>query len=220
MSIINAFIEITKKEPNLVYVPEPVVIVGDIHGQYYDLVHMINKAGDPSKMNYLFLGDYVDRGIFGLDVMLLLMAIKINYPKSFLLLRGNHESRNMTECFTFREEVISRFDEETYDKFMEVFDNLPLSCLIDGKYLAMHGGISPNLEKISQIDEIDRFQEVPLDGMFCDILWADPMKDNEAKAGTWTDNPERECSHYFGKKPVKKLLRNNSLLSIFRGHQV
>jgi serine/threonine-protein phosphatase 2B catalytic subunit len=157
MSIINAFIEITKKEPNLVYVPEPVVIVGDIHGQYYDLVHMINKAGDPSKMNYLFLGDYVDRGIFGLDVMLLLMAIKINYPKSFLLLRGNHESRNMTECFTFREEVISRFDEETYDKFMEVFDNLPLSCLIDGKYLAMHGGISPNLEKISQIDEIDRF---------------------------------------------------------------
>ena len=110
---------------------------------------MINKAGDPSKMNYLFLGDYVDRGIFGLDVMLLLMAIKINYPKSFLLLRGNHESRNMTECFTFREEVISRFDEEIYDKFMEVFDNLPLSCLIDGKYLAMHGGISPNLEKIS-----------------------------------------------------------------------
>ena len=67
---------------------------------------MLDKAGPPSDMNYLFLGDYVDRGIFGVEVMFLLMAIKINYPKSFILLRGNHESRNMTENFTFREEVI------------------------------------------------------------------------------------------------------------------
>ena len=95
-----------KKEPNLVKIPEPVVVVGDIHGQYYDLVHMLNKAGDPSKLNYLFMGDYVDRGIFGLECMVLLIAIKTNFPKKFVLLRGNHESRNMTESFTFRDEVI------------------------------------------------------------------------------------------------------------------
>jgi len=99
-----------KKEPNLVKIPEPVVVVGDIHGQYYDLVHMLNKAGDPSKLNYLFMGDYVDRGIFGLECMVLLIAIKTNFPKKFVLLRGNHESRNMTESFTFRDEVILRFD--------------------------------------------------------------------------------------------------------------
>ena len=87
-------------------IPEPVVVVGDIHGQYYDLVHMLNKAGDPSKLNYLFMGDYVDRGIFGLECMVLLIAIKTNFPKKFVLLRGNHESRNMTESFTFRDEVI------------------------------------------------------------------------------------------------------------------
>jgi len=99
-------VEIFKKDPNLVRIPEPVVVVGDIHGQYYDLVHMLNKAGDPSKLNYLFMGDYVDRGIFGLECMILLIAIKVNFPKKFVILRGNHESRNMTESFTFRDEVI------------------------------------------------------------------------------------------------------------------
>ncbi len=106
MRILNQALDILKKEPNLVKIPEPVVVVGDIHGQYYDLVHMLNKAGDPSTINYLFLGDYVDRGIFGLECVMLLLAIKINHPKKFILLRGNHESRNMTESFTFRNEII------------------------------------------------------------------------------------------------------------------
>ena len=110
MRIIKMGLDVFKKEPNLIKIPEPVVVVGDIHGQYYDLVHMLNKAGDPGSFNYLFLGDYVDRGIFGLECMVLLIAIKINHPKKFVLLRGNHESRNMTESFTFREEVITRFD--------------------------------------------------------------------------------------------------------------
>ena len=106
MKIIRLGTDILKNEPNLTKVPEPVVVVGDIHGQFYDLVHMLNKAGDPKKMNYLFLGDYVDRGIFGIECLMLLLAIKVNHPKKFILLRGNHESRNMTESFTFREEVI------------------------------------------------------------------------------------------------------------------
>lgn len=138
-------------------IPEPVVVVGDIHGQYYDLVHMLNKAGDPSKINYLFLGDYVDRGIFGLECMILLVAIKINFPKKFILLRGNHESRNMTESFTFREEVITRFDDEVYEAFMTLFDSLPISCVVDDKYLAMHGGISPDLNLVEDINSIKRF---------------------------------------------------------------
>jgi serine/threonine-protein phosphatase 2B catalytic subunit len=132
-------------------------VVGDIHGQYFDLLNMISKAGEPGTINYLFLGDYVDRGILGIEVVLLLFAIKLNEPKSVVLLRGNHESRNMTESFTFREEVLERYDVEVYDLFMDVFDALPISALVAKKYLAMHGGISPELSKLEQINTINRF---------------------------------------------------------------
>ena len=121
------------------------VVVGDVHGQYYDLCHMLDKAGSPETINYLFLGDYVDRGIFGVQIILLLMSIKINFPTNIILLRGNHESRSMTENFTFRQEVIDLYDEQTYDVMMELFDSMPVACVVDDKYLAMHGGISPDL---------------------------------------------------------------------------
>ena len=180
----------------------------------------MSKAGEPGTLNYLFLGDYVDRGILGIEVCLFLFSIKLNEPKSVVLLRGNHESRNMTESFTFREEVLERYDVEVYDLFMEAFDSLPIAALVAKKYLAMHGGISPSLTKIEQINQINRFDEIPLEGIFCDLMWADPMDDEHAKEGEFRDNPERECSNYFGKKPVKSLLKRNKLLSIFRGHQV
>lgn len=109
---------------------------------------MLDKAGPPTDINYLFLGDYVDRGIYGVECMILLMTIKINFPKNVILLRGNHESRNMTENFTFREEVINHYDIDMYNIFMELFDSMPISCIVDNKYFGMHGGISPELSKI------------------------------------------------------------------------
>lgn len=209
-----------KKEPNLVRIAEPICIVGDTHGQYYDLCHMLDKAGGPDEVNYLFLGDYVDRGIYGTEVMLLLLSIKLCYPRTTVLLRGNHESRSMTETFTFRQEVIDRYDEQTYWHFLEVFDALPLACIVADKYLAMHGGISPDMIKVEEINQIERFKEVPLTGLFCDLLWADPMKDDKAIRGTFISNKERDCSYCFGKKPLKKVLDANNLMSIIRGHQV
>ena len=220
IKVLKQALEMFKKEPNLVQIPEPICVVGDIHGQYADLLNMISKAGEPGSLNYLFLGDYVDRGVFGIDVCVLLFCIKLNYPKSVIMLRGNHESRNMTETFTFRQEVNLRYDLEVYDLFMEIFDAMPISAQIAKKYLAMHGGISPELSRLDQIDSIDRFQEIPLDGIFCDLMWADPMDDEAAVHGDFTENPERDCSVYFGKKPVKSLLKKNKLLSVFRGHQV
>jgi serine/threonine-protein phosphatase 2B catalytic subunit len=73
---------------------------------------------------------------------------QINYPKSFVLLRGNHESRNMTEHFTFRQEVIEKFDEDLYELIIDSFDCMPLSAIVDDKYLLTHGGISPDLIKV------------------------------------------------------------------------
>lgn len=150
------------------------------------------KQGNLNKINYLFLGDYVDRGIFSMEVVILLFALKINFPDRMVLLRGNHECRNMTQHFTFREEAIRKFDEDVYTLVMDVFDSLPLAAVVNNKYLAVHGGISPDLKKLDNFDKIDRFKEPPTEGLFCDLLWSDPLDDTEAVETDYKDNQERE----------------------------
>lgn len=120
-------------------------IVGDIHGQYYDLLKLLELGGDPEINKYLFLGDFVDRGCFSIEVILLLFAIKINYPKTVVLLRGNHECRSLTTYFNFRNEWLYKYDIDIFDRIMDWFDALPISCLVNNRFLAVHGGISPEL---------------------------------------------------------------------------
>jgi len=122
-----------------------VTIVGDIHGQYYDLLKLLELGGDPEINKYLFLGDFVDRGCFSIEVILLLFAIKINYPKTVVLLRGNHECRSLTTYFNFRNEWLYKYDIDIFDRIMDWFDALPISCLVNNRFLAVHGGISPEL---------------------------------------------------------------------------
>lgn len=126
----------------------------------------------------------------------------------------------MTEHFTFREETLNKYDEDVYNQIMDSFDAMPLSCLVNEKYLSMHGGISPELKKTDQINKIKRFKETPLDGLFCDLLWSDPIEDDLASTYDFMDNEERECSYVFGKKPARKILEANNLMSIVRAHQV
>lgn len=135
------------REPNLSHVSDPCTLIGDIHGQFYDMVKMLNRIEDPSKQNLIFMGDYVDRGMFSVEVILTLFALKINYPARVFLLRGNHESRSMTSFFNFRHEVLAKFDEQLYESFMDCFDHLPLACVVGQRYLVIHGGLSPLLTK-------------------------------------------------------------------------
>ena len=160
-----------------------VVMIGDIHGQLDDMVKMLDKLTpklDESKdFNMLFLGDYVDRGIHGIEVLIFLMVLKINYPKQIIMLRGNHESRSMTTYFTFRQECIDKYDQEVYDHFMDLFDYLPLMATVNDLFLCVHGGISPDLHDLSDINsKINRFSEPPNVGMFCDLLWSDPFRES------------------------------------------
>ena len=120
------------------------------------------------------------------------------------LLRGNHESRAMTEDFTFRQEVLDKFDQEVYEMFIDVFDQLPIAAHVSGKYLCVHGGISPDLEKLSQINLIDRKREIPMDGMLCDLMWSDPMEETQGAKENWCDSP-RDCAFQFGIGPIRKL---------------
>jgi len=155
-----------------------------------------------------------------LEVTAYLLALKLCYPKNVHMLRGNHESRSMTEHFTFRQECIDKFDEEVYESFMDLFDSLPLAVDVNGDYLCVHGGISPHLNKSTDIDKINRFVEPPLEGLLCDILWSDPADDGKAKKTKYKQNKVRQCSYEFGLDPLKKVLANNSYISLIRAHQV
>ena len=175
---------ITKLEPNLVKREGEIVIIGDVHGQFYDMMSMLDKLTpklDKSKdFGLLFLGDYVDRGIQCVEVLLYLLALKINYPKQITLQRGNHESRSMTQYFTFRDECLEKYDQETYDLIMDFFDTLPLMSVVNNLYLCVHGGISPEMIEIEDVNtKINRFQEPPNTGLYCDLLWSDPVFEND-----------------------------------------
>lgn len=137
------------------------------------------------------------------------------------MLRGNHESRAMTEHFTFRSEILQKFhDEEIYECFIRCFEAMPIAADVNGDYLCMHGGISPELRNKSDIDQVNRFIEPPLKGFLCDLLWSDPMDDRDARKMRFSPNPQRECSVKFGLDPVKEILRTNNFISVIRAHQV
>ena len=137
---------------------------------------MFEKVVDSRNLpntNLLFLGDYVDRGSYSIEVVIFLYCLKIYYSNEVKMLRGNHESRAMTEHFTFREEVLRKYggDESVYEYFIESFESLPIAADVNGDYLCMHGGISPELATVEDINRIDRFIEPPLQGFLCDLLW-------------------------------------------------
>lgn len=224
--IIEKTKQILSIEPNLLDLNDPITLVGDIHGQYYDLLKLFDIGGCPSKVQYLFLGDYVDRGSFSVEVVLLLYSIKINFPNTFWLLRGNHETRNMTSFFNFKNECLLKFDEEVYDKFMESFDYLPICAIVNKNFFVLHGGISPELITLDQIRDLDRIKEPPKHGLLCDLLWADPsieLDSNSSNDVTANDsfypNQVRGCSYTFGSKAVDNFLVNNKLLGIVRAHE-
>lgn len=148
--------DIFKTERNVLYLSAPITIVGDIHGQYYDLVNFMTSSfgGNPLKTDYLFLGDYVDRGYFSVECLLWLFALKLVKPNGINMLRGNHESKHLTNYFTFRIECTRKYSERIYDAFLEVFKTMPLAAVVDDRFFCVHGGIGPDLESVSDIDKV------------------------------------------------------------------
>eukprot|EP00920_Eleutheroschizon_duboscqi_P027913 GHVT01068244.1.p1 GENE.GHVT01068244.1~~GHVT01068244.1.p1 ORF type:complete len:518 (+),score=122.83 GHVT01068244.1:411-1964(+) len=222
LDIIRRVCRVTQEEPSLLRLKDPITVVGDIHGQYYDILKLLEVGGDPDTTQYLFLGDYVDRGSFSVEVLLLLYALKLCHPTRIWLLRGNHECRQMTAFFNFRDECEYKYDLAVYDLFMESFDSLALAAVINGKFLAVHGGLSPDLKQLNQITSVNRFQEPPRAGLFCDLLWADPIdeeKEDHVVQAAFFPNDVRGCSFFFGYEAASGFLDKNLLLSIIRAHE-
>ena len=132
------------------------IVSGDLHDQYYDLLRLLEVGGDPGKTRYLFLGDYVDRGNFSVEVMLLLYALKIEFPSLMFLIRGNHECRHLTEYFTFKLECVHKYDNTLYEAFIKSFHAMPLGAVINNKFICLHGGLSPELKTIGDLQSVDR----------------------------------------------------------------
>ena len=208
--------EIFIKQPVFLELEAPIAILGDIHGQYTDLLRLFDYGGYPPKSNYLFLGDYVDRGKQSIETICLLMCYKIKYPENFFMLRGNHECELVNRTYGFYDECRRRFSIKLWKQFTEMFNWMPVAALIDDKIFCVHGGLSPEMKSIEQLYDIQRPTDIPSSGLLCDILWSDPSPDIES----WGKNEERGVSVIYSKKEVLNFLDSNKLDLVCRAHQV
>ncbi|XP_050745481.1 serine/threonine-protein phosphatase beta isoform isoform X2 [Drosophila biarmipes] len=207
--------EIFLQQPILLELEAPLIICGDIHGQYTDLLRLFEYGGFPPAANYLFLGDYVDRGKQSLETICLLLAYKIKYPENFFLLRGNHECASINRIYGFYDECKRRYNVKLWKTFTDCFNCLPVAAIIDEKIFCCHGGLSPDLQGMEQIRRLMRPTDVPDTGLLCDLLWSDPDKDVQG----WGEN-DRGVSFTFGVDVVSKFLNRHELDLICRAHQV
>jgi len=207
--------ELLLEESNVQPVAAPVTICGDIHGQFYDLIELFRTGGNVPDTNYIFMGDFVDRGHYSLETFTLLLVLKAAYPEKVTLLRGNHECRQITQVYGFYDECQQKYGNANAWKYCcQVFDFLTLAAVVDGKILCVHGGLSPDIRSLDQIRTIRRDQEIPHEGPFCDLMWSDP-EDIE----TWQVSP-RGAGWLFGSKVTEEFVHLNGLNLVARAHQL
>ncbi|KAG8346576.1 putative Calcineurin like phosphoesterase [Trypanosoma vivax] len=206
---------ILNEESNTHVIRAPCTIVGDIHAQFFDLIEMFRVGGDVPDVNYVFMGDYVDRGHHGVETFLLLLALKVKYTSRVALLRGNHESRQITQVYGFYDECLRKYGSVNVWRYCtDVFDLLPLVCVVEEKILCVHAGLSPMILTVNQMETIERRCEVPHEGAMCDLLWSDP----EEIEG-WGISP-RGAGYLYGEDVVRTFLETNNLDLLCRSHQL
>jgi serine/threonine-protein phosphatase PP1 catalytic subunit len=207
--------QIFMQQPMLLEIKAPVNICGDTHGQFSDLLRMLDIGGIPPASNYIFLGDYVDRARQSIEVITLLMCFKLKYPENFFLLRGNHECASLNRIYGFYDECKRRYSVKLWRIFADAFNCMPVVAVVEEKIICMHGGLSPDLEFLSQIFDIPRPTDVPDEGLLCDLLWSDP----DSNVLGWGYNP-RGVSYTFGHDVIADFLERHGLDLICRAHQV
>ncbi|CAD5229933.1 unnamed protein product [Bursaphelenchus okinawaensis] len=208
--------EVFLQQSTLLEVDPPVKICGDTHGQYSDVMRLFDRAGFPPSVNYLFLGDYVDRGRQNIETISLFFCYKLKYPDNFFLLRGNHECSAINRVYGFFEECTRRYQSvRLWQTFQDAFNAMPFAGLVGGKILCMHGGLSPQLKNLDQLRTLTRPVDPPNPSLYIDILWSDP--DSYIKG--WQPNT-RGVSYVFGPDVVQSSEAVLDIDLIARAHQV
>ncbi|OIR57809.1 MAG: serine/threonine-protein phosphatase PP2A catalytic subunit [Amphiamblys sp. WSBS2006] len=207
--------EILAEEENTKTLHSPVTVCGDIHGQFQDLREIFQITGPVPDTSYLFLGDYVDRGYNSVECICLLLTYKIAFPSKIALLRGNHDSRQITQVYGFYDECMAKYGTSRVWRLLtDLFDYLPITALIDNEVFCVHGGLSPDITEISGVSSINRVVEIPHDGPMCDLLWSDP----DEKPG-WNLSP-RGAGYFFGPDVTREFNHRNNTKLIARAHQL
>ena len=213
---------ILMKESMLISTTCPINVVGDIHGQYSDLLNIFTRLGTPSNKNrYMFLGDYVDRGTQSIETFVLISCYKILYPDDVVMLRGNHESADISREYGFLDECRRRYNVKLWKHFCDVFNTMSvaatISSIMDDTPLAFcaHGGISRELKNLDQINKIRKPIEVDDEGIMCDLLWSDPNPDGNG----WKES-DRGVSYIFGINQLHSFMNHFNFELVIRGHQV
>lgn len=208
---------ILREQGPFLEIAPPVQIIGDIHGQLADLLRLFGRGGWPSATNqYVFLGDYVDRGRFSVECVTLLFTLKALYPSAVHLLRGNHECSSINRVYGFYDDCKLRYRSlRVWKSFGSTFNNLPISGVVGGRILCVHGGLSPDMDAIDGVKAL----ELPIDASqpssLDDLLWSDPDED----ICGWGEN-DRGTGFCFGADVLDTYLKEHDLDLVCRGHQV
>jgi protein phosphatase len=201
------------KEPTLLRLPADIKLVGDIHGNADDLLRIFERCGYPPDTRYLFLGDYVDRGLYSIEALTLLFSLKCKYPEHLYMLRGNHETYSIAASYGFLNECRQKFSRHLFIEFSEVFQNLPIAAVIDGAIFCVHGGLSPLLADLESFERLPKPTSL-LTGVFTDMLWSDPSPG----ATDFAPSP-RGLGYVFGEECVNLFLDQNNLQLMVRSHE-
>lgn len=207
--------QLLQKQPSLLRISPPIVVVGDLHGSFHDLLRLFSLFHQPPATKYLFLGDYVDRGPFSLEVLIMLIAYQCAYPDQVFLIRGNHEIASVNSQYGFKLHLLQIYNfDDIWRSFQKVFDWLPFGALIGNQILCVHGGLSPLLQTVEQIDQIPRPQSEPDNQLLLDILWSDPTTEIKEFGES-----ERGIGKVYGPKAICDFCEANKLKWLIRAHQ-
>jgi serine/threonine-protein phosphatase PP1 catalytic subunit len=208
-------INVLGADPTVLSIEAPIRVIGDLHGQFYDLLALLRLGGLPPSTSYLFLGDYVDRGQNSIETIAYLLALKMKFPQNIWVLRGNHETRDVCALYGFLHECKERYDEALFDCFIETFSYLPIAAIVSGRIFCVHGGLSPEFYDVRQLKNRKRPLDPAADRLVTDLLWSDPNPDIEGY-----EMSERGTSYTFGRDVVREFLDLNNFDLLCRGHQI